>query len=606
MNTIQENYTFCTIITGNYYPYAQALLHSVREFNCSIHLNILISDGSEAAFLKENKKEENVYFHFSESICKKGIEKQIFDKYHASYHDGYRWSMKPAFSNYLIREKSYEKVICVDCDIFFFNDYMFLFDALDVYNILLTPHWRSRDPFVDAHNFNFLFSHGMFNAGFFAINKDGVDAMDWWAKACLYSCSKTEFEGQYDDQAYLNLLPVYFDKVHILTHQGCNVAFWNTFECRRVLQIDGSVLINNRYPIVFIHFVSIAKNAWDIRLSRYLYQYLYILEKYSEKIYDKEYNNRLGNRSKKSFKKDFIVFVRMTLLKIIVTHKRFKASKALMVFSEMNSGSETLLYILSNLFNLGIIHDPLDKENGVLYAKDLKSLAEPSENETQVKLKVLTRKILKGKLLNHWTSGWSSLKSFWDSKKIIVKIYSDFNLLPSLVEQIHFEHKPIVVLRHPCAFALSLMYKTEYEINTQLDNALKSYPNNSLEFIEFVNSITTPFEKLVLFWCVIHAQLVKNQHTEKKWLLVFYENLKTDTAREIIRICDELNLGNPNISEKTFKMPTNLFVDDNSYLEMCNDEWLAILSDEDCVKVDHILLHFGIEIYTSHNSLLVI
>ena len=153
-----EKHTFCTIITADYYPYAQALLHSVRKFNNSIQFNILISDVSEVAFLKENKKEENVFFHFTNEVCHKGISKDIFTKYQTTDQDAFRWSMKSVFVNYLIREKGYDKVICVDCDIFFFNDYMFLFELLNDNNFLLSPHWRPSDPFLDGENFKCLFN----------------------------------------------------------------------------------------------------------------------------------------------------------------------------------------------------------------------------------------------------------------------------------------------------------------------------------------------------------------------------------------------------------------------------------------------------------------
>ena len=82
----------------------------------------------------------------------------------------------------------------------------------------------------------------------------GVCALDWWARNCLAICEKDPCKGQFVDQSHLNLLPVFFEGVYILSHRGCNVANWNQLECRREKQVDGSVIINHTYPIVFIHF----------------------------------------------------------------------------------------------------------------------------------------------------------------------------------------------------------------------------------------------------------------------------------------------------------------------------------------------------------------
>ena len=291
-------HTFCTIITNNYLPYANTLLASIRKFNSNINFNVIFSNVSDSVEIISPSKDGQTYYHFTNDLCQSGVGKQIFDKYSGFNSDAFRWSMKPVFLNYLIRKKKYEKVIYVDCDIFFFNQYMYLFEELNNYSVLLTPHWRSKDPIMDYDNFKCLFKDGLYNGGFIGINKNGVSAMDWWARACLLSCAKGEFEGQFDDQAYLNLLPVYFDHVKILKHQGCNVAVWNKIECKRVMQPDGTIKINDRYPIVFIHFVK--KVFWDsdVQLNGYLHQFLETLKAFSPELYQIEMDERFNNVDK--------------------------------------------------------------------------------------------------------------------------------------------------------------------------------------------------------------------------------------------------------------------------------------------------------------------
>lgn len=308
--------TFCTVISANYLPYAQALHYSLSRFNPEICLQILVSDVIKEDFIPETL-DKHCIIHFTEDVCKNGTAKDIFVKYHSEYHNEFRWSMKSVFLRYLIKEKEFEKVIYVDGDIFFFNDYDFLFKELDNSNVLLTPHWRSINPDLDEVHFKILFREGMYNAGFLAINSDGVPAMEWVAKVCLYSCAKGSFEGQYFDQVYLDALPIYFDKVKIVKHRGCNVAIWNMVECERVVQNDGSVLINNEYPVIFIHFVSNILREWDILLSNYLDQYLEVLKNFSVESYLKEKKSREKLSESDEPKRRSILLVFKRLLTIL-------------------------------------------------------------------------------------------------------------------------------------------------------------------------------------------------------------------------------------------------------------------------------------------------
>ena len=162
--------------------------------------------------------------------------------------------------------KGYEKAIFLDCDIYFFNDYHFLWEELEEHSILLTPHWRCMtEPRIDEDAFRQLFTEGLYNAGFIGANRKGIPALQQLAKWCLYKCIKEEKKGFYVDQAYLNLLPIYFEEVKIIRHKGCNIASWNREECQRV-KVKDEILINGNYEIVFIHFVKVG--IWFILEGR--------------------------------------------------------------------------------------------------------------------------------------------------------------------------------------------------------------------------------------------------------------------------------------------------------------------------------------------------
>lgn len=278
---------FCTIITADYLQYVYVLNESLLQFNGSIRLNVLISDTPENAF-DAGETFDNIRFYFVDDICRGGIGKKIREKYQETSMDSFRWSMKPVFIRYLFNENGYEKVVYIDSDICFYNDYSFLFEELDQNNIVLTPHWCSSDPRADYINFINLYTCGLYNAGFVGFNRNARDALDWWAEACEFICVIDRTRGQYVDQAHLNLFPVYFDNVKVLKHRGCNVAGWNQVECRRVKDADNTVWINGDTPIIFIHFspytIQPILSGEDAALSAYLQDYYDRLRKYGAEI----------------------------------------------------------------------------------------------------------------------------------------------------------------------------------------------------------------------------------------------------------------------------------------------------------------------------------
>jgi hypothetical protein len=283
-----NRHTFCTIITGNYLPYALALLGSLRKFSSNVHFNILFSDVSDAETLDSVSPDDNTFYHFTGTLCYDGTGKLIYDKYLATDHDSFRWSMKPVFLNYLVKEKGYEKVIYTDSDILFFNDFSFLLDKLDKADVLLSPHWRSGDPMADKDNFRLLFTDGMFNGGFVGITPGGINAMNWWANACAWYCAKDTGNGFFVDQKYLDALPAFFDNIGVINHRGCNVANWNQEECKRILDVNQEVLINGSFPVIFIHFTAstikgILKGE-DHRLLPYLELYASTLKSFNPNI----------------------------------------------------------------------------------------------------------------------------------------------------------------------------------------------------------------------------------------------------------------------------------------------------------------------------------
>lgn len=279
---------FCTIITANYSHYALTLYITLKKHNDRVILHILIADETADFYVINAIKKDfpHIYFYSTKDLCKDGIAKAIYDKYAFEQMDEFRWSMKSVFMKYLIIEQGCEKIVWADCDLGFFGDYQFIFDELDHYSILLTPHWRTSNPSVNTGEFDLLFMGGLYNAGFVAASKKGLEMLDWWAEVCLYKCVRDFSKGMYVDQTYLNLMPIYFDKVKTLKHRGCNISEWNQDECKRIKMSDGQVLINGKWPLIFIHFtkrtISDILNGKDTTLMPFLEEWYNIMQSYKK------------------------------------------------------------------------------------------------------------------------------------------------------------------------------------------------------------------------------------------------------------------------------------------------------------------------------------
>ncbi|MDD3877504.1 MAG: glycosyltransferase [Bacteroidales bacterium] len=239
----------CSITTPDHLPHTLALRDSVLK-NCpDTDFCILITEDK----VSSNVESKGNTFYFSLDEVKNAyIAPKIIKKYKNSA-DKLRWCLKPVFMHFLLSQEKYEQIIYADNDIFFFNDFSFLFEALITDNVFLCPHWRCNHPHKNTNWFLVNFTDGFYNAGFIGANADGIKMLEWWADVCLFKCAKVLRKGLFDDQKYLDFVPLLFEKTAVIKHRGCNVAYWNQIENARVL-CGTDVLINGQWPIVCVHF----------------------------------------------------------------------------------------------------------------------------------------------------------------------------------------------------------------------------------------------------------------------------------------------------------------------------------------------------------------
>lgn len=237
---------FCTIITGDHLYKALALFDSLRQVDKDVHLHVLSINACP-----DFPQHPGLVLYHPEQFIDIEYAKTITTKY-SKHNDKFRWSLKPIMLQYLLQHAD-NKIIYLDTDTYFFGQFSFFFNLLDTHNVLLTPHHYSRDATKEQNWLETNFKVGLFNAGFVGVNRDALSLMQWWASCCAYRCEKNPIRGTFDDQRYLDLLPIMDERVHILRHKGCNVADWNRQEIPRTRRGE-QLLLADQYPLIFIHF----------------------------------------------------------------------------------------------------------------------------------------------------------------------------------------------------------------------------------------------------------------------------------------------------------------------------------------------------------------
>ena len=263
---------FCTISTSSHLFRVIALFNSIRKFKKSAELYCLIVDGTES---DSPPIIAGLIWIFPEQIKHEFRIAEIFQKY-APASDPLRWALKPSLMMHVQKREHCQNVFYCDSDLYFVSNFDFLDKYLTENRILLSPHNRISDPEVDAPWFTTNFKDGIFNGGFVGANKNAVSELKWWEKATAFACEINFAEGRYVDQKYLDMMPALFEKIAIVRHPGCNVAYWNRHECVRSKK-NGEIRINENWPIVFIHFTNDLMQAIDKGddplLADYLHEY---------------------------------------------------------------------------------------------------------------------------------------------------------------------------------------------------------------------------------------------------------------------------------------------------------------------------------------------
>jgi hypothetical protein len=242
-----------TICSNNYLSLARALGKSLLSHNPEYTFFIGLVD--------KLNPEINQYYQDFEVIPCSEIGLKELDEMAKKYSIAeFNTAVKPFYFTYFHeRFPDVKQMLFVDPDMLVYDRLTDLDTLHASYDILLTPHILHPMP-LDGKNpseISYL-ATGTFNLGFLSLKMSPItrEFLQWWSERLKLYCTFDFAKGLFVDQKWVNLVPVFFNSVYIIRNPGYNIAYWNIHE-RKVEWKNGTVRVNNDFPLVIYHFSSV-------------------------------------------------------------------------------------------------------------------------------------------------------------------------------------------------------------------------------------------------------------------------------------------------------------------------------------------------------------
>jgi hypothetical protein len=257
-----------TICTASHLGQAKTMADSLVANNPAYKVIIGLVD-------KISGEIDPTFFYPHEILLVEELNIPVFDEMKEKYSLlGLTCALKSYYGSFLLEKYAPGKLVYIDTDIFVFDSFEYIDKVLDTFSIIVSPHIRSPYPEDDKRPAeNVILNVGNFNGGFFAMRNDANAKafLDWWKRKMKDKCYEDPCEGLFDDQIWLNFVPLYFNDVFILDHDGYNVAYWNLHE-KNIEKKGSGYSVNQNFPLAFFHFSGYSVEKPDI-LARHQNRY---------------------------------------------------------------------------------------------------------------------------------------------------------------------------------------------------------------------------------------------------------------------------------------------------------------------------------------------
>jgi hypothetical protein len=240
--------TVCTIIAKNYLAFARTLCNSFLEQHPEGKCFVLVIDSHEGYIDPGTERFQVVRV---EELRIQGLKELCF-RYNITELST---ALKPFLIEHLLRNTPAQKVLYLDPDILVTAPLHHLYEELDRWDVILTPHLDKDYPedglFPDDSH---VLRSGIYNLGFIGMRKCGnvFDLLAWWRGKVSEKCVIDHGRGYFVDQRFIDLATTLFRNIAPVLDPGYNVAYWNLHS--RAVGVQEGRWTCGEGPLYFFHF----------------------------------------------------------------------------------------------------------------------------------------------------------------------------------------------------------------------------------------------------------------------------------------------------------------------------------------------------------------
>lgn len=194
----------------------------------------------------------------------------------------YLFTLSPYYPSFMLKKfPSIDHICSLDVDQYFYDSPEPIFQKLQTYSVLITPHRFSEEQ-IEAG----IEIYGKYNVSFQVFKNDEVGnaCLALWRSQCLDRCDEVLSDGKFADQKYLETWGDAFPgKVYAIEHMGLGLAPWNVSHAT-ISRQSGKVYVND-VPLILYHFqglrlqrgniVRSGLGVYDAKINSVVKRYIY-------------------------------------------------------------------------------------------------------------------------------------------------------------------------------------------------------------------------------------------------------------------------------------------------------------------------------------------
>ncbi len=241
---------YFTLCSNNYLPFAISLGKSLEGFEANSKFVIGLVDQLDPQL------DYSVWKEFEFLPCF-DLDFPEFEGMLSRYNIiEFNTAVKPFYFEYLFAMyPEVDQIYYLDPDLYFYQSPKIMDNVWADAEILLTPNLIHTTPKPSTGELASL-RHGMYNLGFLGLKRgeESFRLIQWWKERLIQHCRIDKCKGIFVDQKWIDLVPLFFDKIKLVKHPGWNMAWWNFNERKLLKTPDGYGVNQPEFLLLFFHF----------------------------------------------------------------------------------------------------------------------------------------------------------------------------------------------------------------------------------------------------------------------------------------------------------------------------------------------------------------